>query len=158
MRLNKRTTKLISVMLFLLLASSLTLVKGCGKSKSSGGCPDNVAPDGSTITAPSGLGSPSVTSSSCFPALSFIVKDKDGNPLNGICVEIYSDANIALHSGLPNCSNASANPQTSIITRTDDYGVVSLELLSGPTPTGDTHFVEVASGAVNAVATTGAAQ
>jgi hypothetical protein len=131
---------------------------GCGESKSTGGCPDNAAPDGATITAPSNLGSPSVTSSSCFPALNFIVKDQNGSPLNGICVEIFSDANIALHSGLPNCSNVSANPQTSIITRTDDYGVVSLELLTGPTPTGVTYFVEVVSGAINAVATTGAAK
>jgi hypothetical protein len=90
--------------------------------------------------------------------LNFIVKDKDGSPLNGICVEVFSDANIALHSGLANCSNVIANPQTTFITKTDDHGVVSLELLTGPTPTGGTHFVEVVSGSINAVATTGAAQ
>jgi len=158
MRLTIRTTKLISLIMFLLLASSLILMTGCGKSKSTGGCPDNAAPDGSTITAPTNLGSPYVTSSSCFPALNFIVKDKDGNPLNGICVEVFTDATIALHSGLTDCSNVIANPQTSIVTKTDDFGVVSLELLSGPTPTGDTHFVEVVSGSINAVATTAGAK
>jgi hypothetical protein len=90
--------------------------------------------------------------------LNFIVRDQAGSPLNGICVEVFTDATIALHSGLTDCSNVIANPQTSIVTKTDDHGVVSLELLTGPTPTGKTHFVEVVSGAINAVATTGAAQ
>jgi hypothetical protein len=90
--------------------------------------------------------------------VNFIVKDKDGSPLNGICVEVFSDANIALHSGDLFCSNVSANPQTSFITKTDDHGVVSLELLTGPTPTGGSYFVEVVSGAINAVAKTGTAQ
>jgi hypothetical protein len=157
MKLTTRTAKLISVIMFLLFASSLILMKGCG-TKSTGGCPDGAAPDGSTITAPSNLSSPFVNTGTCYPALNFIVKDKDGSPLNGICVEVFSDANIALHSGLPDCSNVIANPQTSIITRTDDHGVVSLELLSGPTPSGGTHFVEVVSGAITAIATTGAAK
>jgi hypothetical protein len=90
--------------------------------------------------------------------LAFIVKDISGNPLNAICVEVFTDANIALHSGTADCSNVVANPQTSIITRTDAYGVVSVDLLSGPTPSGGTHFVEVVSGSKSFVATTGPAQ
>ncbi len=151
-----QTTKIISIIGFLLLATSLMLVKGCGKDNATGGCPEDAAPAGSTITGPSGLSAPFINSSTCYPALGFTVTDKDGNPLNAICVEIFSDANIAIHTGLPNCSNVAANPQNSIITRTDDHGVVSIELLTAPTPSGGTHFVEVVSGAITAIATTAA--
>ena len=158
MKPTTQTTKLISVMVFMLLAASLMLMKGCGKTGNSGGCPEDTAPAGSVITGPTALAAPNIYSSSCYPALGFTVTDKDGNPLNGICVEIFSDANIAIHSGLPDCSNVSANPQTRIITRTDDTGAVILELLTGPTASGGTHFVEVVSGSITAVATTAGAQ
>lgn len=155
------TTKLISTSLLLLLALYLIMVNGCGKAvtgRSSGGCPDSTAPEGSKIIAPTNLGSPFTQSSSCFPTLGFTVTDSSGNALSGICVEIYSDVNIALHSGAPDCSNVASNPQTAIVTRTDGSGNVMVELLSGPTPTGTTHFVSVSSGAIAAVATTGPAK
>ncbi len=57
MRLTTRTTKLISLIMFLFFVSSLTLMKGCG-TKSTGGCSENAAPDGSTIQAPTSLGVP----------------------------------------------------------------------------------------------------
>ncbi|HEY6018878.1 MAG TPA: hypothetical protein VIY48_03015 [Candidatus Paceibacterota bacterium] len=78
--------------------------------------------------------------------------------MNNVCVEIFSDATIALHSGAPDCSNVAANPQSSIVARTDNSGNVIVELLTGPTPTGGTHFVQVTSGALTAIATTAAAQ
>lgn len=158
------TSKLFVVLIQLLLVSSLISVHGCGKElkgHTSGGCPDSTAPDGATIIAPSSLTSPFIDGSSCYPTVGFTVKDKDGNPMNNICVEIFSDANnsvIALHSGAPDCSNAASNPQTAIVARTDNSGNVIVELLTGPTPTGGTHFVQVTSGALTAIATTAAAK
>ena len=149
------TTKLMLVFIFSLLASSLLFTHGC-TGKGSGGCPDNTAPSGSTIVVPSSLGAPYVDTTTCYPAVGFTVQDSSGHPLSGICVEIYSDASIALHSGTPNCSNAVANPQSAIVTRTDDYGNVIVELLTGPTPTGKTHFVTVSSGAIENTVTTAA--
>jgi hypothetical protein len=134
------------------------LVKGCGKTGATGGCSQDAAPAGSKITGPASLDAPFINSGTCYPAIGFTVTDKDNNPLNGICVEIFSDANIAIHSGLPNCSNVAANPQSSLTAKTDDFGVISLEMLTGPTPTGGTHFVSVVSGAINATATTAGAQ
>ncbi len=158
MKPTTKITKYISVILLLLFAISLVLMKGCGKDGGgSGGCGADAAPAGSKIIAPTDLGSPFITTNTCYPALVFLVTDAEDKPLNDICVEIFSDANIALHSGLPDCNNVSVNPKTSIITRTDDHGVISLELLTGPTPTGGTHFVEVVSGSLTAIATTAGA-
>jgi hypothetical protein len=151
------TTKQISALLVLLLACYLITANGCGKAVSghgSGGCPDSTAPDGSSITAPTNLGVPHMSGGDCYPALSFSVKDSTGAPMSGVCVEIFTNGDIALHSGLPNCSNVAANPQTSIITRTDSSGNAVVELITLPTATGGTTFVEVTSGAVSAVATT----
>ena len=158
MRPTKQIKKHIYVFLLLLVSASLVYLPGCGDTSSSGGCSSGTAPDGSTITGPSTLGGPNINGVSCYPTLGFTVKDSSGAPLNNICVEIFSDASIALHSGQPNCSNVIANPQSTIITRTDDYGVVSIELMSGPTPTGGTHFVQVVSGSISAIATTAGAQ
>lgn len=155
------TIKLIAVLTLLLLVSSLILVNGCGKTlkgNASGGCSDSVAPDGATIIAPSSLSAPFVNSTSCYPTVGFTVKDSNGNPMNNICVEIFSDEIIALHSGTPDCANALASPQSSIIASTDDSGNVIVELLTGPTPTGKTHFVQVTSGALSATAITAGAQ
>lgn len=157
MRQTDRSKKLITVILFLFAASSLIYLQSCGKTGRSGGCTSGTAPDGAGIVAPLTLGAPYVFRNSCYPALGFTVKDSTGIPLNNICVEIYSDASIALHSDVPDCGNVAANPQSSIITRTDDHGVVSVELLTGPTPTGTTHFVEVVSGGISAIAVTAAA-
>jgi hypothetical protein len=151
------TTKLISVLILVLMVSYLSMVNGCGKAvsgRASGGCPDSTAPAGSSISAPTNLGTPHVAGGDCYPTLGFTVKDSTGAPMSGICVEIFTNGNIALHSGLPNCSTVAANPQTSVVTRTDYNGNVIVELLTSPTATGGTTFVEVASGALSAVATT----
>lgn len=158
-----RTRMKLAISTILLLSIfSLPLVSGCGKAvngKASGGCPDNAAPYGSTISAPTELGAPSSTGYSCYPSLAFTVLGSDSKPMNGICVEIFSDGSgvIALHSGLPDCSVAAANPQTSIIARTDSNGNVLVEFITPPTTAGSTHFVEVTSGAASAIATTAAA-
>lgn len=150
------TTKLILVLFLLLLASSLVLMHGCS-GRGSGGCPDNTAPDGSTITAPTNLSAPSVNGT-LYPTLGFTVKGPDGTPMNGICVEIFTNGAIALHTGLPDGSNVSANPQTSIVTRTDNSGSVVVEFATPPTTAGSTFFVEVASGAISGIAPTPPAQ
>jgi hypothetical protein len=74
--------------------------------------------------------------------------------MNNICVEVYTNASIALHSGLPDCSNVAASPQSSIITRTDDSGNVVIELGTPLALTGDTFFVHVSSGAADFEAVT----
>jgi len=152
------TTKLIFSFIFLLLASSLLVTHGCS-GKGSGGCPDSVAPQGSKIIASlASLDAPFVNSNSCYPTVGFTVTDDAGNALSGICVEIYSDASIALHSGPADCSDVVANPQSAIVARTDSYGNVIVALLTGPTPTGNTHFVSVSSGAINATVLTAGAK
>jgi len=151
------TTKLIFSFIFLLLASSLLVTHGCS-GKGSGGCPDNTAPQGSKIIGPTSLAAPFINSNSCYPTVGFTVTDSAGNALSDICVEIYSDANIALHSGAPDCHNVAASPQSGIVTRTDSAGNVIVELLTGPTPTGGTHFVNVSSGATSLSVVTAAAK
>ena len=155
------TIKLIFILFLLLLASSLLFTHGCGKAllgHGSGGCPDSTAPTGASIVAPTSLGAPSAANGGCYPALSFSVRDSEGNPMNGICVEIFTNASIALHTGLPNCSNVVANPQASIVTRTDNSGNVVVEMATPPTAAGNTFFVEVVSGALAVEAITPAAQ
>jgi hypothetical protein len=148
----RMTIKPISILFLLLLASSLLLTPGC-TGKRSGGCPDSTAPDGSTITGPTTLGAP-LPGGTCYPNLTFTVRDASGLPMNNICVEVYTNASIALHSGLPDCSNVAASPQSSIITRTDDSGNVVIELGTPLALTGDTFFVHVSSGAADFEAVT----
>ncbi len=145
------TTKLMPVFIFLLLASSLLVTHGCS-GKGSGGCPDSAAPDGSTIVGTLG-GVISNASGDCYPTVSFVVRGGTNNePLSDICVEVYaSNAAIALHSGTPNCSNVAANPQTAIVTRTDAYGVVTVELQTLPTTTAS-FSVTAQSGAISGTA------
>ncbi len=150
----KLTLKLVSLLTLLLLASPLILLKGCG-SNSSGACPDSAAPSGSKISAPSIPLAPSTTSSVCNPGLAFTVTDSTGSPLNGICVVVTTNSNggVALTtSGDMLCSNFVG--KSSIITRTDDYGSVVLDLVTQPTTSGTTFFVQVQSGSLSAVATT----
>lgn len=147
------------ILFLLLLASTLLLTPGCGKTltgKGSGGCAERTAPDGSTITPPTNLSAPSI-SGTCYPVLTFTVKGSDGLPLNGICVEVFTNASLALHSGLPDCSNVTANPQSSIIATTDSSGNVVIELGTPAATAGTTFFVQVSSGAASAAVTTPAA-
>lgn len=153
--------KMASVLVLLLLASPVVLViKGCGNTMTggaSGACPDSVAPDGATITPPSNLGPPSTTMAVCYPTLPFIVRDSQGNAMNGICVQVFSSANIAIQSSVTPCGNVSVSPSSSIVTRTDAHGIVMVEMLTPTTTTGNTFFVEAVSGAAIGLATTAGA-
>src|SRR5271169_3588229 len=139
--------KLIFILFLLLLASSLLLVYGCGKEQ---------APNGATITGPTNLGTPHNSGGDCYPALVFSVKDLNGNPLSGVGVEIFSNGLIALSPALsaPTCNDVNANSPNAIATRTDSYGNVTVEMVTLPTITGGTSFVEVESGSASAIATT----
>ena len=105
--------KLIFTLYLLLVASSLLLMHGCGKEE---------APNGATIVAPSNLGVPHNAGGDCYPALVFSVKDVNGNPLSDVAVGIFSNGLIALAPALsaPTCNQVTN--QSSISTRTDDYG------------------------------------
>jgi len=142
------------VLLFLLLvASSLLLAHGCG-GKNSAGCPNNAAPSNATITAPTSLGVPHNAGGDCYPLLTFTVKDVNGVPMNGVCVEIFSNGLIAMAGGAPMCGNVNAGSPNAIVTRTDAYGNATVEMVTLPTTTGGTSFVQVSSGSIGAVATT----
>jgi hypothetical protein len=150
------TIKLIFILFFLLLASSLLLTPGCGKAitgSGTGGCPDSSAPDGSTITATQITAAPKLAGD-CFPIVMFTVRDSGGNPLNGVCIEVYTNASIALHTGLADCHNVIASPQNAIVTRTDDSGNVVVELATPPTTTATTFSITAFSGNAEVVTTT----
>lgn len=127
----KLAIKFVSVMILLALLSPVILLKGCGETLTGGacgGCPDSVAPTGSTITA-SALSEASISSDgeACYPTLTFQVLDPDGPPLNNICIEIYTDGygmiGLQTSDSAGTCSTAN---YTYIRTKTDNQGVVSL--------------------------------
>lgn len=159
----KLTVKLVPVLVLLLLASPLILLKGCGKAANGGAsglCPDSVAPSGSVIVVPTNLGPPIIGAPSCYSGLGFKVTDSNGSPMNGICVVVTSNANIALTTtNEPSiCNNVVVAPKTQIVTRTDDTGSVIVDMLTpAATVSGQTYFVEVSSGALSDIATTAAA-
>ena len=159
----KLTIKLLSVVVLLALASPVILLKGCGKAVTGGqcgACPDSTAPQGATITPPTLGGVPSATNGACYPAVAFTVLDKDGAPMNNICVELYTDGASAIAKDTDGtCSSVIANPKTTLITRTNDLGSVVIDFLtpSGVTP-GTTFFVQAVSCAVNNTAKTPSAQ
>jgi hypothetical protein len=152
------SAKIVAVLVLMLLASPAVLLKGCGSAINGGacgGCPDSTAPQGSTIEAPTLSSAPSATTGACYPALSFRVVGPDGLPLNNVCVELFTNGVIALDNGLPDCGDVVASPQSSIITRTNDSGVVMVEFVTpGGVAVGDTFFVEAVSCATTGISTT----
>jgi hypothetical protein len=166
----KLTVKLTSLLLLLLLASPLILLKGCGSKGgingggSSGACPDSVAPAGSTITVPQNLGAPAINATSCYNLGFQVIGPNGTDRMPGICVVITTGGNtskggtssIALTTtGDLTCDNVVLSPSTQIITKTDDYGNVVVDMLtSSATTSGDSYFVEVSSGSISNVATT----
>lgn len=154
----KLAVKILSVLVLIALSSPVILLKGCGEMVTGGacgGCPDSTAPYGSTITAPDGLGIPSAASGTCYPALTFTVLGPDNEPIDNICVEIFTNGAIALHSGLPNCTNVILSPSQSILTRTNTSGAVTVEFATpAGAAAGSTFFVEVVSCHVSAIVTT----
>jgi hypothetical protein len=146
--------KLTFVLFFLLLASSLLVLTPSCSGKSSGGCPNDTAPNGATIVAPTITGIPTNAGGNCYPILPFTIKDVNGIPMNGICVEVYSNGFIAPSTGAPSCNDAQVNQQFGFVTRTDNSGNILVELLTLPTATGGIFTVTVDSGGLSGVAST----
>ncbi len=147
----KLRTKLMFVLILLLLASPLIFLKGCGKALNggaSGACPDSVAPDDSQISSPTGdLSAPVIGETDCYTPIVFKVIGPDVKPLNNVCVELTTNAAIALHNiGDTNCTNVALGPKTEIVTRTDDHGYVQVDLVTQATATGQVFFVDATSG------------
>ena len=125
----------------------------------SGACPDSVAPSGAKIVVPA-LSAPVVGGINCYSNLGFQVVGQDGIPMNGICVVVNTNANIALTTvGDSTCKAAIDTPSTQIVTRTDGNGNVIVDMInSSPTVSGETYWVGVSSGSLSNTATTPAAK
>ena len=108
----------------------------------SGACPDSVAPSGAKIVVPA-LSAPVVGGINCYSNLGFQVVGQDGIPMNGICVVVNTNANIALTTvGDSTCKAAIDTPSTQIVTRTDGNGNVIVDMInSSPTVSGETYWV-----------------
>lgn len=130
----KLTTKLISVLVLVLLASPVVLLKGCGKTVNGGacgGCPDTTAPTGSTAKASApAAATVSPNGSACWPSTVFTFTGPDGIPLNNICVELTTNGLIAVHNqGIDCYAHALTDWNTYVRTRTDTGGTVTVDLL-----------------------------
>jgi len=133
----KLTTKLLSIMVLILLASPVILLKGCGKAINGGqcgGCPDSTAPQGATVTNTIGMtaGTISSSGSACYESVSFLFKGSDGVPLNDICVELTAVQGVmALRkpSSAQMCGDVITDPKTYIRTRTDGTGTVAVDFV-----------------------------
>lgn len=147
----KLTKKNIPILLLVFFVASVFVLKGCGSEltgNGSGACPDSVAPSNATISAPTGLGVPSAATGTCY-FLAFTVKDSTGKPMNGICVQVFSSASIAVQPPKElTCATATASGSSSILTRSDDNGNVMIEMVTPVTAVGNTFFVEAVSGGV----------
>lgn len=155
----KLTIKIIAVLILVALASPVFILNGCGKPINGGqcgSCPDSTAPFGSTIEAPT-LTAPNATLGSCYPAISFVVLGPDNKRMSEVCVEIFTDGAsvISTHtSSLPDCSDVVASAKTSMVTRTNSSGVISLAFITPATTAGQVFFVEAASCSITGIATT----
>ena len=150
MKMVTLSTRTITVSAVLILAASVIFMKGCG-SNSSGGCSSDAAPDGYTITAlTSALGAPLVGAGVCYQP-KFLITDKSGNPANNICVEVRSGpfgSQVAKQTaGEANCTNITAATASSLVTNSDSHGVIALDFVVTSTATGQTFFIDAASGA-----------
>ncbi len=128
----RTTITLISTLVILFFASSAVIMKGCGKSLnggSCGGCPDSTAPLGSTVV----LSPATLTAGSACYVQAFQFLDSSGQPLSDICVEIFTNGNIALHTSGDCSSTVTASPASYIRTRTNSSGVVMVDLAASCT-------------------------
>lgn len=157
----KLTTKWAPILILLLLASPVILLNGCGENHdSSGACSGLVAPSGAKITKSGDLDAPTIGVANCYTPVSFTITDSADNPMNGICAVIITNASIALTTAneQPPCNNVAISASTQIITTTDKTGSVILDLVTQPTTSGQTFFVEASSGALSAVVKTAGAK
>jgi hypothetical protein len=134
----KLAIKVLSVMVLLALLSPVILLKGCGEAIDGGqcgGCPDSVAPTGSSITASTlSDGSSYSDGAVCYPTVTFQVFGPDGLSLNNICVELYTDGWSTIGLQTPSTAGTCSTANYSYIrTRTDNHGVVTVSLyISNP--------------------------
>lgn len=150
----KLTAKVVSVFILLLLSVPIFLFSSCGSGSGSnfftggacGGCPNSTAPDGSTINSSTAdinqtwtITSSSTSFAGCMNRITFTVKDKAGNPLDNICVELFTNGFFALPS--PNAPGSCTNDlytQTYLRQRTDTTGTVTVDfadIVTRPTST-----------------------
>ena len=154
----KLTVKILSILILLILASPVLLFQGCGDDNElCGGCPANSsAPFGSTVTGPGDATYPVTVSggasSNCINSQSFVFKDAKGDPLNGICVEVFTNGFVA-PAGSPGACGANPDYTNYLRTRTDNSGTVTIDFYTGiitrptttTTPTTENRFVQVNS-------------
>jgi hypothetical protein len=158
----KLTVTVISILLMAAIAVPVFMLNGCGENNTTlnggtcGACSNSPAPAGATMTASALSSAPSITFGACFPVVTFQILDSGGQPMNDICVEIFTNGAIAkAPEGIPpTCDDAFALPLTSLITRTNKSGVVMVEFLVPPSTTGSVFFVEGVSCAISAIAST----
>lgn len=155
----KLFARIAAVLVLLMLASPVMLLKGCGaiNGGACGGCPDSPAPFGSTVSGADATYSiqsaPGATTVSyCVNSMIFTFKDPNGQPLNDICAEVFTNGLVALSAGTDCTTNFSTNGGfTYIRTRTNAGGTVTLDFESNLITKGTsttstvTNFVQVTS-------------
>lgn len=148
MKLILKTTALL---LLAVLASPVFILNGCGGA--TGACKDTAAPSGWSIEPAAGILDPPSTSGSCYPHVVFTVTDDTGQPQNDICVELYTDGASVMakepEGEVTPCLAVATRPLNSLITRTDGFGHITLELITPPCASSGpvTFFVHASSGA-----------
>lgn len=127
----KALALLLSFLLLILLASPVVLLKGCG-GEMCGGCPsDSIAPAGSEVIITHSLKDATVYEGTwCTNDVTFVFRDSNGNVLNGICVEIFTNGFIRLSSRERDCY-VPGGYVTYIRTRTDAGGTIKVDFSSG---------------------------
>jgi hypothetical protein len=155
--------KLIVILMLLMLSSSVILLKGCGSSNdSSTGCrSDQIAPFDATITVGGGFtGSAGSDTPVYFTA---VVKDKSGNNMNGICLQISGNfaypRNAAttgwhyeFHRGVLDPLNPSPIVNSPFSDVTDNFGKYDFSALYSVATGTFTDTVTVRSGSVQGTA------
>jgi hypothetical protein len=130
----KLTVKILSVAVLIALASPVILLKGCGEiinGGACGGCPNSTAPFGSSVTAPANKTYAVAPDGSwCVNLPAFTFKDPDGDVMNGICVEIFTNGLIAMANAPGDCGT-NPNYTDYIRTSTDPGGTITVDIATG---------------------------
>jgi len=147
----RTTTKLLSVIILILLASPVVFLKGCGKTLNGdacGGCPNTTAPNGSAVKAPlDSAESLPAPGAGCVNSLVFTFVGPDSLPLNGICVEVFTNSGVALSVKPGDCTNPALQYAQYLRTRTDKGGTVTVDFATPLLAAASTNnfFVQVSS-------------
>lgn len=153
----KMAVRILSVLVLIALFSPVILLKGCGELLTGGqcgGCPDSVAPYGSSVAAPtiSPVGSIPNGSSGCVDALTFTIIGPDNEPLNDVCVEIFTNGYIKESKTAGDCTISTGYVAGYLRTRTDAGGTATVDFSTGALSCGSatsnqslSFFVQVSS-------------